>query len=1642
MKKIFTLLILLCFSTAGVLAQHDRVTVSFAPEKKVEKKEVKDVPIPPAPAGVLQGGENIATATVIPSLPYTDIGSTDTYLDNYNEVCPGYTDVGGKDVVYSYTPSVNGVIDISLCGDATDFDTKLYVYDTPTPVTGDAIACNEDYCSTLNFPYPWVSQLSGVPVTGGTTYYIVVDAFSSYDYGTYELSVVDGILYPVPPNDECTGATQVNGPFPQTVNGTTLGATVDCPGLLDWNAVWYAVSLPYAINDLTVDWCGTENMGTVGVVYYATCPVSCSDYIIYTSNVWQTCGTPPGATTALTSFLAIPGPTTIYYPAYSLPQMDHVITFNVTEVTCPDPTGLLADNITTTTANLTWTPGGTETDWEYAYGPAPFPVPVTPGTPTTSNTLNPISGLSSGTAYQFYVRAVCGTDYSDWVGPADFVTLCDAISIFPWNESFEMVTMPALPPCWLLESGGWVTTDNSSSTYDADARTGERFLREPWSATNEYVWTPGFALTAGISYDFSFWWAGDGYADWQGDVFYNTSQSSVGATQLGPSFVVPTTTTTKTYAQVISPLVPAVSGTYYFAIRVNEATGAPWYLSFDDFRMEPTPDCIAPTALLATDLALTSANLTWTPGGPETDWEYVYGEAPLPIPAGPGIATSSNTVNPISGLTPNTSYQFYARSVCGPDQFSSWSGPSSFFTGYCIPAPINVDGLGITNVTFSTVNNTTGAEPGNYGDYSALVGDVQQTTTVPVYITYQTGFTYDTKIWIDWNDDLDFDDPGEEVYSGTSLADNPTTLAASFDVAVSAPLGNHRMRIGGVDTGPPTPCYTGYYGSFEDYTINVIEPPTCLPPANMTTLNITSGSAELSFDVPPILPDSFFDVFYALDGIAPGGTEGTTLTGVMPSVTIENLEENTAYNWYARSVCGLDQPDIEHFWMAIDQVNQLVPGLNGGSTEVMDTGEDMTWYQYQDESGDFWYNIWFYNDPYDDTRMKIIKMGFWVQRLDPAVEGNIYYVVNWSAPGWLPDPPAFPMPEDEVYVERSPTNGPFPVIAADITNPYGHWIELTYTIPDYNPAWVSVDIWGDNIIILNDLIEPPIESPLNSWWQQSPGPGGILVHECVPKPSGNSSDWGGPMVFTTLPQCPAPAGLAAGNITTSSAELSWIGPPDSFFDVFFGPGSDPFDGIIYTTVTSPLLLEDLEPGNDYSFSVRTDCGFDAPKVDYFWMAMDDPGILLPSPASGGTFNEPGEDGIWYLYNNAPGEMDWWNIWFYNDPVDNSRMKKMRMGFWISSLDGVTPGMLNYVFNWSDPTWPGPGFPTPMNETFIHRSPVNGPMPIPPGVPIWVELYYIIPDYNPEWVSVDIWGENIQILQVAPQAPPAGSPLAQYWVPGSPAGIIVHECLPKNSGPSSTWSVPVTFTTLCPANFNLPFCESFDPPVSTVSGCWTEQLEGTIITPHWGVLATNAAGGLVNELYASFSPAEGATQADNDRLVTPPLNTAGMTSINLSFKQYLDDYYAGVNDVWVKVQSSSDGLTWTDEWVYPAGLGVDILPENKHMVITNNVGSTTYLAWTLSGYTYDINSWHVDDICIYGSCLVNTWTGAISTQWNDPDNWSCGILPNNQTTVAIPAGLPRYPIVPAGITAYCYDVDLETGATLMVATGAVLNVVNP
>ncbi len=108
---------------------------------------------------------------------------------------------------------------------------------------------------------------------------------------------------------------------------------------------------------------------------------------------------------------------------------------------CPKPVQLYTINATENSAQLGWTEAGSATLWEVlilpAGSPAPAPGPNLDAIQTSDNPYT--AALNPGTAYDFYVRAICSdADQSNWAGPKTFFTLitnddCDEAIEVPVN---------------------------------------------------------------------------------------------------------------------------------------------------------------------------------------------------------------------------------------------------------------------------------------------------------------------------------------------------------------------------------------------------------------------------------------------------------------------------------------------------------------------------------------------------------------------------------------------------------------------------------------------------------------------------------------------------------------------------------------------------------------------------------------------------------------------------------------------------------------------------------------------------------------------------------------------------------------------------------------------------------------------------------------------------------------------------------------------------------------------------------------------------------------------------------------------------------------------------------------------------------
>jgi len=499
---------------------------------------------------------------------------------------------------------------------------------------------------------------------------------------------------------------------------------------------------------------------------------------------------------------------------------------------CVEPTAIITANITSTSVDMSWTAPSTAPSLGYEYVVSTTStLPTGAGTGVT-NTFAQVTGLTPTTQYYIFVRSNCDAlGFSTWTGPVTFTTQCAPITTLPWTEGFEGLTTVGttnFPPCWSKQNGDW-TSVNTNGAYST-AHAGTRYIRNSWAASNEFIWTPGFDLVAGTSYDFSSYVQGDNATGWIVDYFVNTNQNSTGATQVGASYTIPGTGTPyafQPYNLVTRSFVPTTSGTYYFAVRVNQPSGSNWYASFDDFKLDLSPSTSPACAanLVATPNACGNFanNLTWDLTSTAAGYYVTIGTTSGATDIANAVNVGSNSYS-FSGTIGTT----YFWKVVPYNAAGSATGcPEQSFTTaatgcYCASVPTSNDGLGITTAVLGTTSNTVADV--TYANLTAVPETIVQGANTNLQLTFSTGFVYNVNVWVDFNDDYDFNDAGELVKTGIACTTaQPNTVDASFTMPLTAPTGVHTMRIGSAwNTGqtPPNPCYSGAYGITLDLKVD------------------------------------------------------------------------------------------------------------------------------------------------------------------------------------------------------------------------------------------------------------------------------------------------------------------------------------------------------------------------------------------------------------------------------------------------------------------------------------------------------------------------------------------------------------------------------------------------------------------------------------------------------------------------------------------------------------------------------------------------------------------------------------------------------------------------------------------------------
>lgn len=675
------------------------------------------------------------------------------------------------------------------------------------------------------------------PWTGPFTFRTGCDSFGDFneDFATDVTISAPECWYTLKSNPASASSVQVNSFNDYAALATSSDATAQLylitPSLTD---------LPLSTHRIKFQASGSA--GTSIIVGTMTDPSAASTF----SAVQNIQLTSSEFATYAVAFLS---PTTAAHVAFKFVGSATYQTVNIDDVVwetapdCPDIYIVNFDGSTSSSVNISWAPGAAETSWEYAYGLAsetdPETLPVAQ-TGTVSNTNVVINGLAPSTVYKVWVRAACGEGFGNWSPAKTFTTACVGVSTFPWTEGFENITagFEVFPLCWSKENGDYSTASISSSSYNSP-RNGSNYLRNSWDATNEYMWTPGFDLTAGVSYDFSFYMQGDGYTGWDVNVFQNTVQNSTGATQLGG-----TTTATgsgsltpQPYMLVSNTIVPATTGTYYFAVRVNQPSISPWYIAFDDFKMEQTPSCAAPQAPTVANVTANSGTINWnaTAVAPANGYDYYitsdFAVTPNATTVPTGTVGAGITTANLTALLGSTVYRVYVRSICGTNDFSSWSDAGTLQTDCVIatlPYTINFENVTVPNLPLCTTNQNVGqgnnwktANAPGYGFTSKVLlvdyaFDMQNAWFFSNTVSLVGGTEY--SVSYDYgNNDQDYTESMRVSYGATANATAMTTELANHPVINQATLQSNTVTFTPATSGNYTIGFNVYSEDFQDY---------------------------------------------------------------------------------------------------------------------------------------------------------------------------------------------------------------------------------------------------------------------------------------------------------------------------------------------------------------------------------------------------------------------------------------------------------------------------------------------------------------------------------------------------------------------------------------------------------------------------------------------------------------------------------------------------------------------------------------------------------------------------------------------------------------------------------------------------------
>lgn len=356
--------------------------------------------------------DNFANASVA-TCGGTYTGSTSLATLDEDSAPDGFgADMDSPNVWYSFTGTGPAeTVTLDLC--ASSYDSSVLVY-TGTSGALTLIAGNDDDASCSNGTRSKVTFTSD----GTTTYYIAVEGYNSTSVGAYSMIVsCVAACSPAVTNQACASALAVlvDGINVNSDNscGDASAAQPSCDTFGTVQDVWFSFVAPGSGN---VD--VTFTLGTMTSGNFTVLEGACGA----TTEIAGTCNSNITSTTPVVEVLTgLTAGNTYFVQVWSSGAEQGTFSLALSQA-CAVPTGINAANITTSGADLSWTP--TSGNYEYVLDQVNTD-PAGAGTTLAGETYN-ATLLAENTTYYFHIRTDCGGGlFSVWT-TYSFTTLAPA----------------------------------------------------------------------------------------------------------------------------------------------------------------------------------------------------------------------------------------------------------------------------------------------------------------------------------------------------------------------------------------------------------------------------------------------------------------------------------------------------------------------------------------------------------------------------------------------------------------------------------------------------------------------------------------------------------------------------------------------------------------------------------------------------------------------------------------------------------------------------------------------------------------------------------------------------------------------------------------------------------------------------------------------------------------------------------------------------------------------------------------------------------------------------------------------------------------------------------------------------------------